>query len=497
MTAGTYFGFFIDTLIDNIESSYHALGLYFILPCLCLQFARNKKQLMVLIVMGWAISGAATYAMMQYHSYDLAKAAKETGHLMCGMGLLYIMYNGIVVLSGIAVGGAVRAVTLFLAGKKCNKAVIVAAMLACMLVGICLTVVMVAKEDFSFARYEKKREEFLRRQGELTVKYNRDSSSCGKDRADQKNIEYITIKDLPRFSDYPAEKTGQMLFDGRKRANFNGFYRVIWRGVPHCTGCGFHEVVNLETGKVVGKVKDYQAMFPPVFDLSSRLIIENEPPSWYDLCASSKNPPVVFYEIKNDELVKVREVELLDLEALKENSEVARRKMPDAVKFFEVEDKSHVDLPGDVQAVLEKELSAHGKICAFAGQVIDLGSDTQERYYAVAGRDGCGAGSSSAPVWIVRQTADKTQVVLAGSAMRVAALPERHNGLRDLRLTGGNAGSAFVEYWRYNNGSYKEAIRKNFSADCKDLSGDPDNPFECNKIENQASGPRNGNANDQ
>ena len=113
------------------------------------------------------------------------------------------------------------------------------------------------------------------------------------------------------------------------------------------------------------------------------------------------------------------------------------------------------------------------------GEQIDVGSASNEKYYVVTGKNGKCAGSASAPVWIARQGKDNTEIILSASGFTVEALTKFTNGLQDLRVSGGNAGSAFVEYWQYNGTKYVLKSQKNFDVLCKNFKNDAENPFDC------------------
>lgn len=151
--------------------------------------------------------------------------------------------------------------------------------------------------------------------------------------------------------------------------------------------------------------------------------------------------------------------------------------------IFDVEDKSHIELPLNVQNILKTAFPEAYEKCDLVGSLVDIGSTSSAKYYAVSGRAGKCGGSASAPVWIVRMSEDKADIILSGGGYHIEALPNLNNGLQDLRLSGGNAGSAFVEYWRYDGKTYLEQIRKDFDGSCKDFKNDPDNPFDCGSIE--------------
>lgn len=83
--------------------------------------------------------------------------------------------------------------------------------------------------------------------GELTFMYNHDKETCGNGKIDQNTIEKFTIKNLPKFKDFPAEKPSAKTLDyvqlkalsdkgaslnlhskEKSRANFNGHYLVVF-----------------------------------------------------------------------------------------------------------------------------------------------------------------------------------------------------------------------------------------------------------------------------
>ena len=150
-----------------------------------------------------------------------------------------------------------------------------------------------------------------------------------------------------------------------------------------------------------------------------------------------------------------------------------------AKTIFQVEDPSHTALPSKVQNALKTNNPDAYSQCDLVGSLIDIGSIKSEKYYAVAGKEGECSGSASAPVWIVQENKEKAGIILSAGGLKIEALSRRNNGLNDLRISGGDVGSAFVQYWQYNGTAYLMKTKKEFDSSCKNLKNDPDNPFNC------------------
>jgi hypothetical protein len=177
---------------------------------------------------------------------------------------------------------------------------------------------------------------FAGENGELTFTYTHSGLDCGKDGAGEEKENNFTIKELPEFSDYPAEEKSDKLLeyaqiethpdeyhhlavrpDKKYGANFNGHYFVVSGNVAQCTGCAYAEIFDTITGKKLGKLDNYQGFMPPKFNMNSSLIIENLPEQGSDLCVFNSMPPINFYQVKNNELVKIKEVKLFETEEYK------------------------------------------------------------------------------------------------------------------------------------------------------------------------------------
>jgi hypothetical protein len=174
---------------------------------------------------------------------------------------------------------------------------------------------------------------------ELIFTYSHDGLNCGKDGLGQEKENNFKIKGLPKFSDYPPEENSIKLLDyaqidphpdqlhslnvradTKYSSNFNGHYFVVFGNSSQCTGCAYSEIIDTNTGKKFGKMDMYQGMLLTKFKKGSSLIIENFPAQGLDLCAFNSIPPIIFYQVKNNKLIKIKELKLFETEEFKKIS---------------------------------------------------------------------------------------------------------------------------------------------------------------------------------
>lgn len=169
--------------------------------------------------------------------------------------------------------------------------------------------------------------------GEITFTFNPDNPPCGEVGAVLQDIEKITIKNLPTFEAYPAEEVSDrslsveqirmledkwssfnLRSDNRYSSNFNGHYLVVFGQTAQCTGCAFSEIIDVDSKKKFGRMEMYQGYLFTKFRKDSRLIIENFPPADVDACVFNEFPSITFYQVKNGELIKIKELKLSETE---------------------------------------------------------------------------------------------------------------------------------------------------------------------------------------
>lgn len=168
--------------------------------------------------------------------------------------------------------------------------------------------------------------------GELTFMYNQDRESCGRIDADQKTIDKFTIKNLPKFEDFPAEKAtsrtlsyaqlkaleekgAPLKLRSKKvyRAIFNGRYLVVIGQVEQCTGCAYSKIIDIDSGEEINTLFMHQGILGADFRKDSSLIIENFPPSDLDACIFPF-VTITFYQMKEGALVKIKELKIAETE---------------------------------------------------------------------------------------------------------------------------------------------------------------------------------------
>jgi len=139
-----------------------------------------------------------------------------------------------------------------------------------------------------------------------------------------------TVKNLPKFEDFPAEQSSTdiaddidwksdknaKIFRTRLRKglaqgpNFNGHYAVIMYGCG--TMCQGNFIIDTKNGKIVGS---FDSPFGASFSKNSSLVVANLRNSPIDLDEYGivSHSPVVFFKVENDQLISVRIIKSNDL----------------------------------------------------------------------------------------------------------------------------------------------------------------------------------------
>ncbi len=126
------------------------------------------------------------------------------------------------------------------------------------------------------------------------------------------------------------------------------------------------------------------------------------------------------------------------------------------INIFDVE-SNHYAQPNQQVLNALKTING-GKLveCGFKLRKAAIASpETIKSYFFVTVKSGKCIGSSAAPMLVIEQIGDDAHVILSGVAMHIEALNQSNNGLKNLKLSGGNAGHAFVEYWAYDGQAYQ------------------------------------------
>jgi hypothetical protein len=127
---------------------------------------------------------------------------------------------------------------------------------------------------------------------------------------------------------------------------------------------------------------------------------------------------------------------------------------------FTVEDEDLVPVPRAVASTVQNVAKADfadpaGKPCRFVGKAVTLennkGAATD---WIVTTADACSWAASAAPVWVVRNTGGKYEVVLSHITYDLTLGSAVHNGLRNVATARATAARREEQLWVFDGNRY-------------------------------------------
>lgn len=121
-----------------------------------------------------------------------------------------------------------------------------------------------------------------------------------------------------------------------------------------------------------------------------------------------------------------------------------------------VEDEKLNDAPTIIEQAIQKAETNKDplKRCKIVGTPLLLsGKAPRKGFFATLRGDGC-IGNSAAPIWIIDLSVTPPAILMTGGGMLVEIDKHGENGLNDLIIWSGNAGSSLEEHWRFDGNQY-------------------------------------------